>query len=627
MRAKPRRGAGKWRRCRCGRLCRVALRYAARGCRVPRGERQWRRRDEEEGRRRRSGERGTRGGVLLGGTGRAAPPAAAAATAPTPVSFISCARFSCPQHSGLHLLHLLLSPHADTTITTALPSAVYPGRERHGSGRMCTEPRNVSEGDLPGLDSDSPGMDSDVGDGGGGAGSGLGNRGEHTTTFAQTLLHFLKGNVGTGLLGLPLAVKHAGLVVGPVCLVVMAIVAIDCMLTLVRCSHYLCRKLKRSTLCYGGTVMHAMEVSNFTWLNSKASWGKNVISLFLITTQLGFCCVYFVFMADNIKQVVEQRNNGTSESAGKEGAPGGFAMDKRLYMLCLLPFIILLSFVKNLRWLAPFSALANVCMLTSIIIIYYYMSTNIPTTLDVKYVGEANALPLFFGMAIFAFEGIGVVLPLENRMRDPGSFKLLLSMGMLVVTLLYLSLGTLGYVCFGSKVMPSVTLNLPISNGHRYLGEQGNHIKTDKQVVWGQGNPLDCRYQAVRVGEDPLLPGNLRELRGAVLRGGRDHRSLLRGQSPAALADVRGLDVPSRARVHHMCPRHAHPQARPRDRPGRIYQQLGARPHHSTPPGDRHLLAGMATSGQRGPWGRLHRAVHRGAQVGHEALAVLAGDR
>lgn len=282
------------------------------------------------------------------------------------------------------------------------------------------------------------------------------------TTFFQTLIHLLKGNIGTGLLGLPLAVKNAGLLLGPISLLVMGLIAVHCMRLLVQCSHHLSAKMSRPSLSYGEAMQFGLE--NVPVFRRHALWGKRIVDVFLIITQLGFCCVYFVFLSDNIKQVVEAAN-ATSWSCEvnttDQTSVGAQSLDSRLYMLCFLPFFILLVFTPNLRVLAPLSLIANLMMTTSLVLIYFYSLTHITLPIDLPYVGRAKDYPLFFGTAIFAFEGIGVVLPLENKMARPHRFSLLLYVGMAIVTCLYISLGTIGYLCFGESIGGSVTLNLP----------------------------------------------------------------------------------------------------------------------------------------------------------------------
>lgn len=287
--------------------------------------------------------------------------------------------------------------------------------------------------------------------------------GEHTgTTFFQTLIHLLKGNIGTGLLGLPLAVKNAGLVLGPISLFVMGIIAVHCMRLLVKCSHHLSEKMNRPSLSYGEAMQYGLE--NVSWLRRHSHWGKRIVDVFLIITQLGFCCVYFVFLSDNVKQVVEAANattfscqiNHTNQT--QVLVP---SFDSRLYMLCFLPAFVLLVFTPNLKYLAPLSLVANLVMTASLVLIYFFSLTHITYPIDLPKVGRAKDYPLFFGTAIFAFEGIGVVLPLENKMQRPQRFTLVLYVGMGIVTFLYISLGTIGYMCFGEHIEGSITLNLP----------------------------------------------------------------------------------------------------------------------------------------------------------------------
>jgi proton-coupled amino acid transporter len=76
-----------------------------------------------------------------------------------------------------------------------------------------------------------------------------------------------------------------------------------------------------------------------------------------------------------------------------------------------------------------------------------------------------SQLPLYFGTAIYAFEGIGVVLPLENQMASPQNLRGwngVLNTAMITVSCLYIAVGFFGYLKYGEDVQGSITLNLPV---------------------------------------------------------------------------------------------------------------------------------------------------------------------
>lgn len=79
--------------------------------------------------------------------------------------------------------------------------------------------------------------------------------------------------------------------------------------------------------------------------------------------------------------------------------------------------------ITNLKYLAPLSTIANICMATGLALTFYFAVQDPLPFEEHKYVGDLNKMPLFFGTAIFAFEGIALVLPLKNAMKKPSQFS------------------------------------------------------------------------------------------------------------------------------------------------------------------------------------------------------------
>lgn len=133
------------------------------------------------------------------------------------------------------------------------------------------------------------------------------------------------------------------------------------------------------------------------------------------------------------------------------------------YMFLILVPLIITCQIRELKYLVPFSFLANVFLVVSFCITLYYIFSDLEMKDDLKMIGTMNTIPLFFSTAIFAMEGIGVVMPLENKMKQPQHFlgcPGVLYTAMTFVVTLYTVIGFFGYMRYGSETAGSITYNI-----------------------------------------------------------------------------------------------------------------------------------------------------------------------
>ncbi|CDO95432.1 unnamed protein product [Kluyveromyces dobzhanskii CBS 2104] len=260
------------------------------------------------------------------------------------------------------------------------------------------------------------------------------------TSTSKAFLLMLKSFIGTGILFLPSAFSNGGLTFSVLMLSFFGIYSYWCYYILIR-----------SKVATG--------VSSFGDIGSKlyGPFMRYAILFSLILTQLGFSAAYVVFTCKNLLAFFQNVFQFRS---------------LRIEHLLVLQAVIFipLAFIRNVSKLSLTSLLANFFTMAGLIIIVFFIVKHLVFELNFKpedgivYGFNSSKWSLFIGTAIFAFEGIGLIIPIQDSMKKPEKFPLVLGLVILTATVAFVSVATLGYLAFGKYVETVVLLNLPQDN-------------------------------------------------------------------------------------------------------------------------------------------------------------------
>lgn len=276
-----------------------------------------------------------------------------------------------------------------------------------------------------------------------------------TSDFGAAL-HVIKSSLGSGILAIPNGFKSGGLIFGIFGSIIVGLICTHCAHLVVKCAQELCYLLKRPSLCYADTVEEAFREGAGKRLKRYSKLARNVLDFFQFLTYYGLNTIYVIIIASSFQEVIEHQIN--------------FEMNIRFYILILTLFLVPFGLISHLKYLVPFSALANGLLGIGLTITMYYVLQDLPPMDTRTYIGTPRTIPLFLSLLFLGMEGIGTVMPIENSMRNPHHFlgcPGVLNLSMVFVVILYTVIGFFGYLKYGEECEGSITFNLP----HDWLAE------------------------------------------------------------------------------------------------------------------------------------------------------------
>jgi proton-coupled amino acid transporter len=271
----------------------------------------------------------------------------------------------------------------------------------------------------------------------------------------KTFFNIVITVVGAGVLGLPYAFKQSGWLQGLLILAATSGAMYYCMMLMVWCRRHLeTQGIASSIGTYSELGFHTL-----------GTFGQISVDAMIVLSQGGFCVAYLIFIGENLASVI---------SGGKSPSPelslhlnldflGVNWKHKEVYIWIIFPLQVLLAFIRSLTRLGNFSIFADIVNWSAMAVVMITEFAGIVTEQHhqhvVAFTGWGNLL-FSIGVAIYAVEGICLVLPLESECEERSKFPGVLAAAMCVITFLYISFGVLGYLAYGEFTKDIVTLNL-----------------------------------------------------------------------------------------------------------------------------------------------------------------------
>lgn len=251
-------------------------------------------------------------------------------------------------------------------------------------------------------------------------------------TVTQAILMLLKSFIGTGILFLGKAFFNGGILFSALTLAFIALISL----------------YSFNLLVYTKFVVSGSFGDLGGQLYGK--WMRFAILSSIVVSQLGFVAAYTIFIASNFQAFILAITNC------KTLIPIQYLIFAQT--IVLLP----LSLIRNLAKLSGTALIADAFILVGLVYIASQEFAVIAREgiADVELFNPRN-YPLLVGTAVFSFEGIGLVIPITDSMREPRKFPGVLSGVMIFLMFLFGGAGTLSYLAYGSSVQTVILVNLP----------------------------------------------------------------------------------------------------------------------------------------------------------------------